>query len=141
QAKAQKDKALEKGLGEIKKQANDIVNKPATLDAYLTALYLLDVQTGLIRGYEYYVDKPWRDDYIYLVNFANWYDTYYVDWATSVAYDWEYVDRPVDVYYDVDVPDAISDTEITDEDKLEENEPRDMNDAEEDEVAADEDED
>ena len=139
QAKAQKDKALQKGLGEIKKQANDILKKPTTLDAFLAALYLLDTQTGLIRGYQYYVDKPWRDDWIYFTKYADWYDTYYVDWATPVAYDWAYVDTPVDVYYDVDVPDTISDTEITDQDNFAESEPVDMTDAEEDEVADSED--
>ena len=57
---AKKDKALEKGLREMKKQANHIINEPVTLDAYIATLYLLDGQIGLIRGYEYYVDKPWR---------------------------------------------------------------------------------
>ena len=33
--KAKKDKALTKGLNEIKKQANEILNGPSTLDAYL----------------------------------------------------------------------------------------------------------
>src|SRR5205823_7582202 len=49
---AQKDKALEKGLHEIQKQANHILKEPATVDAYIATLYLLDVQIGLVRGYE-----------------------------------------------------------------------------------------
>jgi hypothetical protein len=139
QAKAKKDKALEKGLAEIKKQANDILKKPTTLDAYLAALYLLDTQTGLIRGYQYYVDKDWRDDYVWFVNYAKWYDTWYVDWVTPGGYDWVYVDTPVDLYYDVDVPDTLTDSDIADQDTFVENEPVDMTDAEENEVAAEED--
>jgi hypothetical protein len=74
---AQKDKALEKGLREIKKQAQHIVKEPVTLDTYIATLYLLDIQVGLIRGYEYYVDKPWRDDYLVLVDWTTGYDTWY----------------------------------------------------------------
>src|SRR4051812_1699154 len=141
QASATKDKALEKGLSEIEKQANKIVNDPVTLDTYLAALYLLDVQTGLIRGYEYYVDKDWRDDYTALVNFANWYDTWYVDWSTPISYDWVYVDTPVDVHVDIDVTDTLSDADISAQDDFAANEPVDMTDAEEDQVAAEEDND
>src|SRR4051812_12838128 len=140
--KAKKDKALEKGLNDIEKQANEILKKPTTLDAYLAALYLLDLQTGLIRGYEYYVDKPWRDDYIYFVDYAKWYDTWYVEWSDPVAYDWVYLETPVDVYVDVDVvDDSLTDSDIATEDQFAENEPFDMSDAEEDEVAAEEDDD
>ncbi len=62
QKSAQKDKALAKGLNEIQKQAERITRQPATLDAYIATLYLLDLQAGLIRSYEYYVDKSWRGD-------------------------------------------------------------------------------
>src|SRR5436189_3951540 len=77
EAGAKKDKALEKGLREMKKQAEHIVKEPVTLDAYIAALYLLDSQTGLIRGYEYYVDKSWRGDYLVLVDWAHTYETGY----------------------------------------------------------------
>src|SRR6266513_3401840 len=84
---AQKDKALAKGLNEIQKQAERITNQPATLDAYIATLYLLDRQAGLLRGYEYYVDKPWRAQYLGLVDWITGYDT----WYDSVSYDWAWV--------------------------------------------------
>jgi hypothetical protein len=141
QAKASKDNALEKGLNEIESQANKIKNSPDSLDAYLAALYLLDLQTGLIRGYQYYVDKDWRDDYQALTKYADWYDTWYVEWVTPAAYDWVTVDTPTDIYYDVDVQDAISDADIESQDNYAETESVDMTAAEEDAVAAEEDED
>src|SRR6266404_8449567 len=85
---AQKDKALEKGLREIKKQASHILKEPATVDAYIATLYLLDVQIGLVRGYEYYVDKEWRADWVVLENIETTYETSYSEWETSVSYDW-----------------------------------------------------
>jgi len=73
---AKKDKGLEKGLKELKAQAEHIAKEPATLEAYLATLYLLDEQVGLIRGYNFYVDKPWRSDYVVLVDFTKSYDPY-----------------------------------------------------------------
>ena len=58
------------GLSEIQKQAEQITGQPATLDAYIATLYLLDRQIGLIRGYEYYVDKPLRADYVGLTDWS-----------------------------------------------------------------------
>lgn len=84
---AQKDEALAKGLGEMKKQASHIINEPVTLDAYIATLYLLDDQIGLIRGYEYYVDKPRRADYLVPVDWTNSHEISYYEWDTSVSYD------------------------------------------------------
>jgi len=141
EAAAKKDKALEKGLREMKKQADHIVKEPVTLDAYIATLYLLDVQAGLIRGYEYYVDKPWRADYLVLVDWVHTYETSYYEWETSVSYDWALVDTSVDVYEneDVAVSESISDEEINSEEAYAENESFDMSEAEEEEVAAEED--
>jgi len=138
---AQKDKALEKGLREIEKQANHILKEPATVDAYIATLYLLDVQIGLVRGYEYYVDKPWRADYLTLVNWTNTYETSYYEWEASVSYEWASVDTSVDIYEgeDVDVSESVSDEEINSEESYAENESFDMSEAEEEEVAAEED--
>jgi len=113
-AAAKKDKALEKGLREMEKQANHIIKEPVTLDAYIATLYLLDGQIGLIRGYEYYVDKPWRTDYLVLVDWVHTYDTNYYEWETSVSYDWALVDTTVDIYEgeDVTVSESVSDEEI-----------------------------
>ncbi len=138
---AQKDKALEKGLREIEKQANHILKEPATVDAYVATLYLLDAQIGLIRGYQYYVDEPWRADYLTLVSFTNTYDTIYSEWETSVSYDWASLDTSVDIYEgeEVAVSESVSDEEINSEESFVENEMFDMSEAEEEEVAADED--
>jgi len=137
---AQKDKALEKGLREIEKQANHILKEPATVDAYIAMLYLLDVQIGLVRGYEYYVDKPWRADYLTLANWTNTYETSYYEWEASVSYEWASVDTSVDIYEgeDVDVSESVSE-EINSEESYAENESFDMSESEEDEVAAEED--
>jgi hypothetical protein len=139
EAGAKKDKALEKGLREMKKQAEHIVKEPVTLDAYIATLYLLDVQVGLIRGYEYYVDKPWQADYLVLVDWAHTYETSYYAWETSVSYDWALVDTSVDIHEDVDISESVSDEEISSEESYVENESFDMSDAEEQEVAAEED--
>jgi hypothetical protein len=139
EASAKKDKALEKGLREMKKQAEHIVKEPVTLDAYIATLYLLDGQIGLIRGYEYYVDKSWRGDYLALVDWVHTYETSYYEWETSVSYDWALVDTSVDIHEDVDISESVSDEEISSEESYVENESFDMSDAEEQEVAAEED--
>jgi len=141
EAGAKKDKALEKGLREMKKQADHIVKEPVTLDAYIATLYLLDVQAGLIRGYEYYVDKPWRTDYLVLVDWVHTYETSYYEWETSVSYDWALVDTTVDIDYgeEVAVSESISEEEISSEEAYAEHESFDMSEAEEEEVAAEED--
>src|SRR5213083_1229437 len=117
EAGAKKDKALEKGLREMKKHAEHIVKEPVTLDAYIATLYLLDDQIGLIRGYEYYVDKPWRSDYLVLVDWATSYETSYYAWETSVSYDWASVDTSVDIYEneEVNVSESVSDEEVSSE--------------------------
>jgi hypothetical protein len=141
EGEAKKDKALEKGLAELKKQANHILKEPTTVDAYIATLYLLDVQIGLIRGYEYYVDKDWRADWVVLEKIETSYETNYSEWETSVSYDWADVNTTVDIHEgeEVDVGDDVSDEEISSEESYAENESFDMSEAEEDEVAADED--
>jgi hypothetical protein len=141
EAGAKKDKALEKGLHEMKKQAEHILKEPATVDAYIATLYLLDTQIGLVRGYEYYVDKPWRDDYLWFVNWTNSYETSYYAWEDSVSYDWALVDTSVDIHdsEEVAVSESVSDEEINSEEAYSENESFDMSEAEGEEVAAEED--
>src|SRR5881227_3163982 len=136
---AKKDKALEKGLREMKKQAEHIVKEPVTLDAYIATLYLLDGQIGLIRGYEYYVDKSWRGDYLVLVDWVHTYETSYDEWESSVSYDWALVDTSVDIYEDVAISESVSEEEINSEEAYAEHESFDMSEAEEQEVAAEED--
>ena len=141
EASAKKDKALQKGLREMKKQADHIIKEPVTLDAYIATLYLLDVQVGLIRGYEYYVDKAWRSDYLVLVDWATSYETSYYAWETSVSYDWASVDTSVDIYEseEVNVSESVSDEEVSSEESYAEDESFDMSESEEEEVAAEED--
>src|SRR6266699_1371996 len=136
---AQKDKALAKGLREIQKQAERATKQPDTLDAYIATLYLLDRQAGLLRGYEYYVDKPWRAQYLGLVDWITGYDTWYYTWYDSVSYDWAWVDTTVDVYEDVTVSESVSEAEISSEESYAETESFEMSDADEKEVAAEED--
>src|SRR5437588_11200361 len=109
EGEAKKDKALEKGLAVLKKQANHILKEPATVDAYIATLYLLDVQIGLIRGYEYYVDKDWRADWVVLEKIETNYETNYSEWETSVSYDWADVNTSVDIHEgeEVDVSDDV----------------------------------
>jgi len=133
---AQKDKALEKGLREIQKQAARILTEPATLDAYIATLYSLDVQAGLIRGYEYYADKPWRASYLELVDWFTGYDTWYYTWYNSVSYDWALVETRIDVYEDITVSESLSEDEISSEESYAENGSFDMSEAEEERVAA-----
>lgn len=141
QAEAKKDKALEKGLREIQKQANHILKEPATVDAYIATIYLLDVQIGLVRGYEYYVDKDWRADWLVIENLETSYETSYVQWETSVSYEWTSLEANVDVYEgeEVDVSEEVSNDEINSEESYAENESFDMSEAEEEDVAAEED--
>jgi hypothetical protein len=135
---AQKDKALQKGLREIQKQAERVLTEPATLDAYIATLYSLDVQAGLIRGYQYYVDKPWRASYLELVDWFTGYDTWYYTWYNSVSYDWALVDTSVDVYQDITVSESLSEDEISSEESYAESGSFDMSEAEEERVAAEE---
>lgn len=141
--KAKKDKALQKGLAEIQKQANHILKEPDTLDAYIATLYLLDAQIGLVRGYHFYVDKDWRDEWFIITQLEANYESSYSVWATSATYDWAVVNTSVDIYEgeDVDVSEDVSNAAINSEDSYAENESFDMSEAEQDEVAADEDND
>jgi hypothetical protein len=135
---AQKDQAVANGLSEIQKQADRITGQPATLDAYIATLYLLDRQIGLIRGYEYYVDKPLRADYVGLTDWIAGYDTWYYTWYDTVSYDWAWVDTSVDIYQDVTVSESVSEEEISSQESYAENESFDMSDAEKEQVAAEE---
>ena len=138
---ASKDKALEKGLHKIQAQAHHIEKEPLTLDAYLATLYLLDEQFGLLRGYEYYVDKSWRADYLVLLNYETTYDTLYVSWESSTSYEWSSVETSVDIYEneEVDTSETVSEEEISSEESYASEESFEMTDSEEEEVAAEED--
>ena len=135
---AQKDKAVANGISEIQKQAERITGQPATLDAYIATLYLLDRQVGLIRGYEYYVDKSLRADYAGLIDWIAGYEARYYTWYDTVLYDWASVDKSVDIYENVTVSESVSEEEISSEESYAESESFDMSDAGEQQVAAEE---
>ena len=129
--------AGERFAREIQKQAERVVFEPATVDAYIATLYLLDVQTGLIRGYEYYVDKPWRAAVD--LELVDWFTGYGIGHYTSydtVSYDWAWVDTSVDAYQDITVSKSISEDEISSEESYAESESFDMSEVEEERVTA-----
>jgi hypothetical protein len=135
---AQKDKAVANGPSEIQKQAERITGQPATLDAYIATLYLLDRQIGLIRGYHYYVDTSLRSDYVALIDWIAGYEARYYTWYDTVLYDWTSVDESVDIYEDVTVSESVSEEEISSEESYAETESFDISDAEEQQVTAEE---
>ena len=140
EGEAKKDKALEKGLAELRRQAERVMKEPATLDAYIATLYSLDLQAGLIRGYSYYVDPEWRNDYLLLVDHIKVSDASRSEWETSVTYDWAMINTSVDVDdgEGVDVSDGLSDPEISSQASYVENGSFDMSEAERNEVAVEE---
>jgi hypothetical protein len=140
-AKASKDKALAHGLTEIEKNARRIVNAPVTLDAFLAALYTVDEIEGLLYGYDYYVDKSWRSDWIVVDTYVTSWETTYDEFVSVETYDWATVDVSVDIDVgeEVDVSEEVSDSEMQSEESWAESESFDMSDAEEDQVAEEED--
>ncbi|MDQ2824700.1 MAG: hypothetical protein M3R29_04560 [Verrucomicrobiota bacterium] len=140
-AKASKDKALVYGLQEIEKNAKRVADAPVTLDAFLAALYAIDEIEGLLYGYDYYVDKSWRADWIVVDTYFTSWETIYDEFVSVETYDWAVVDVPVDIDIgeEVDVAADVSDSDIQAQDNFAENEPFDMSDAEEDQVAEEED--
>src|ERR1700704_187681 len=142
-AKAGKDKALMHGLAEIEKNAKKVANAPVTLDAFLAALYTIDEIEGLLYGYDYYVDRSWRSDWIVVDTYITSWETTYDEFVSVESYDWASADvaTDIDVGEEVDVADDVSDSEIQSEDNFAETESFDMSDAEEDQVAEEEDSD
>ena len=76
EAKAKKDKGLERGLKKITAGANRVVKAPETVDGFIATLYLLDELEGLLYGYDYYVDKDWRNDWVNVATWTAWWDPY-----------------------------------------------------------------
>src|ERR1700716_3941580 len=141
--KAKKDKALEHGLTKMEKEAKRIVKEPLTVDAFIATLYLLDEIKGQLYGYNYYVDKGWRSDWIAVDTYVTSWDTTYTEFETSESYEWASVDTAVDIDVgeEVDVSESVSADEINSEENYVENESFDMSEAEEDQVAEEEDSD
>ena len=141
EAKAKKDKALAHGLGKIAKRANKIAKAPDTLDAYLAALYLLDQIEGMIYGYDYYVDKGWRADWIDVPAWSRDWDTIYTDFVATEPYEWVLVDNPADIDTgeEFEVAEMISDPEIEAIEDAAESEPIDISEGERDQVAEEQD--
>src|SRR3977135_746453 len=129
------------GLAEIEKNAKKVANAPVTLDAFLAALYTIDEIEGLLYGYDYYVDRSWRSDWIVVDNYVTSWETTYDEFVSVEGYDWASADWANDIDFgeEVDVADDVSDSEVQAEDNFAENESFDMSDAEEDQVAEEED--
>ena len=140
EAKAKKDKGLARGLKKIKADANRVVKAPETLDGFLATLYLLDELEGLLYGYDYYVDKDWRNDWINVADWTSAWDPYVDSWG-STPYVW--VDTPpqVDVFPadDFSIPEEITEPEIDAQETFAETEPAEMSAPEQEQVAAAED--
>lgn len=142
-AKAGKDKALEHGLQEIEKKAKRIVDAPVTVDAFVATLYTIDIIEGLLYGYDYYVDKSWRSDWIVVDTYVSSWEATYDEFQSIETYEWASVETSVDIDVgeEVEVSEKISDSEVQAEDSWAENESFEMSDAEEDQVAEEEDSD
>ena len=94
----------------------------------------------------YGCDEGWlhlNADWVVLETVGSAYETSYWEWETPVTYEWTVVDTPVDIYQgeEVDVNDSISEQEVASEENYADTESFDMSDAEEDEVASEEDSD
>jgi len=140
-AKAQKDKALEHGLKEMRKKANRIVKAPETVNGLVATMYAVDQLEGYIYGYNYYVDKEWRGDWINVDAYVASSETVYDEFESVETYEWSDTEVAVDIYENeqVEVSTEVSETEITSEENWAENESFDMSESEEEEVAVEED--
>jgi hypothetical protein len=140
-AKAKKDKAFEHGLKKLEARANRIVKAPETVDAFVATLYLVDEIEGMLYGYDYYVDKEWRADWVDVETVTSEWEVTYTEIETSETYEWSETDVSVDIAVseEVDISVEISEEEIQSEETYAESESFDMTDAEEEEVAMEED--
>ncbi len=142
EAKAKKDKGLTRGLKKIGADAKRVVKAPETLDGFLATLYLLDELEGLLYGYDYYVDKDWRNDWVNVPTWTTAWDPYVDTWGPS-PYVWVDAVPTVDVYPadDFSIPAEMSEPEIDAQEDFAENEPVDMSEPEQEQVAEAEDND
>lgn len=137
--KAQKDKALARGLAKMEQEARRIANSKPNLTDYLAALYLLDDLEGQLYGYDYYIDPAWRKDWIVVDTYWDYYTPIYAATWNDYGYDWNYVNTPVDIYVgdEIAVDDTLTDADIDAQENFVEDGSFDMNDAEADQVATD----
>ena len=143
EGKAKKDKALEHGLKQMQHRANKIIKSPDTVNAFVSTLYLVDEIEGMLYGYDYYVDKEWRGDWVNVATLTTEWETTYSEVETSETYEWSSTEESVDVYTseEYEVSEEISESEIASEESWAETESFEMSESEESEVAAEEDSD
>jgi hypothetical protein len=143
EGKAKKDKGLEHGLKRIAHSANKIVKAPDTVDGFVATLYLVDEIEGMLYGYDYYVDKEWRGDWINVETVTTEWEATYTEIEVSETYEWTQIDESVEIYTseEYEVSEEISEEEIQTEETWAESESVEMSEAEEEEVAAEEDSD
>lgn len=143
QAKAKKDKGLEHGLKKIMARANRVIKAPETVNGFVATLYVLDEIEGLLYGYDYYVDKEWRSDWVNVAAVTAEWEATYTEVVTSETYTWSETEQSVDVYTSEEfaVSEEVSEKEIESEENYAETESFAMSDAEEEAVAEEEDSD
>lgn len=141
EAKAKKDKGLEHGLKKIQSRANRVVKAPETVDGFIATLYILDEIEGLLYGYDYYVDKEWRNDWVNVAAVTAEWEAVYTEVVTSETYTWSETEESVDINTSEEfaVSEEISAEEIESEENYAENELVDMTEPERDQVAEEED--
>ncbi|MEO8197610.1 MAG: hypothetical protein ABI689_12925 [Thermoanaerobaculia bacterium] len=124
QAKAKKngDKGTEAELARLIAQSNKISTAQLSVDAFLTAMVLVDVLQGEWDCYSYYVGPDYRADWVQVdvwveASFTS-YDTMY--WETVDTYSvesWDYWDASMELDLDVDFTVAdISDADLSSSD-------------------------
>ena len=141
EGKAKKDKALEHGLHKIAHRANKIIKAPDTVAAFVATLYLVDEIEGMLYGYDYYVDKEWRGDWINVETVTTEWEATYTEVETSETYEWSDAEQSVEIYTseEYEVTEEVSEQEIETEATWAESESFAMSEAEENEVAEAED--
>jgi len=113
-AKQKGDKGTEAQLARLVKQSNAIAVAQLTVDAFMTALLLLDYLEGEWDCYSYYVGPSYRADWVTMDVWVSGsftsYDTLYWDTVGTYSVEsWEYWDVPMefDAEYEItDVYDA-----------------------------------
>ena len=139
--KAKKDKGLEHGLKKIAAHSTKIVNAPETVAGFVSALYLLDEIEGMLYGYDYFVDKEWRTQWVNPETITTEWEVTYNEFEATETYEWSDVEVSVELTTseEFEITSEVTEEEITTEETWAETESFEMTEEEENEVAAEED--
>ncbi|MBP9143289.1 MAG: hypothetical protein KBF21_10150 [Thermoanaerobaculia bacterium] len=110
-AKQKGDKGTEAQLARLVKQSNAIAVAQLTVDAFMTALLLLDYLEGEWDCYSYYVGPSYRADWVamdvWVSGSFTTYDTLYWDTVGTYSVEtWEYWDVPMELDVDYEITDV-----------------------------------